>query len=611
MLLPVILVAVGNAYGIHVVTHYLEDTKGRALTTGEHRDLVFSLLRKIIKPVFLAALTTFAGFLSFCFTPIIPIKEFGYFSSFGVLVSFVVAVTLIPSFFLLRGPGKTPEGASPKTETPRSAVPRGSFNDVVARILLSIARRKYTVLAAAVAVIGVSAVGFSKLVVDDVVVEYFKGDTDISKSDRFIREHFAGSKEISLVVEADSPEALLDPKVLKTVDGIGSYLMEHDLLVGKVVGFTDMIKRINQVFNADESPDGLSPSAGSAKDAGFDGGAVPGFGFDAPGYPAAPDAHAKAPTETKGAANKIQDETPTVNELIGMLDRASGQSPRMSGSELVRELKRLTNYEGESYYEIPSDPARYGKTSTAELGRLIANYLVLLSGDESGYSNDPLEPTAIKTTIQLRATGQKDVWETVHRIRAYVEAKMPKTVHCIIGGQAMLEGAISSLVVQSQVITIVFSILMVFVIIASSYRSFVAGLSGGVPVALDGWCNFGIMGFLGVKLNIGTALIASLTVGMGIDYTIHFIEFFKHEYRADPGGGEDFLRRTFTTSGKAIITNALSVGGGFGVIAFSQFKILSDMGLLVALSMVITAFISLTLIPALLTTAKPKFIYGK
>jgi predicted RND superfamily exporter protein len=148
---------------------------------------------------------------------------------------------------------------------------------------------------------------------------------------------------------------------------------------------------------------------------------------------------------------------------------------------------------------------------------------------------------------------------------------------------------------------------MVFVIVAISNKSLTAGIIGAVPLALAILCNFAVMGFLGIKLNLGTALISSLAVGIGIDYTIHFIEFFKHEYQS---GEPDFLRKTFIGCGKAIIINALSVGAGFGVLAFSRFRIVAELGTLIALSMVITAFVSLTVIPALLMVIKPRFIYN-
>jgi predicted RND superfamily exporter protein len=74
------------------------------ITQAEHRALIFSVLRKIKKPVFLAAITMFAGFVSFCFTSVLPIREGGIFASLGVIASFIVAVTLIPSLLIIRGP---------------------------------------------------------------------------------------------------------------------------------------------------------------------------------------------------------------------------------------------------------------------------------------------------------------------------------------------------------------------------------------------------------------------------------------------------------------------------------------------------------------------------
>jgi predicted RND superfamily exporter protein len=116
------------------------------------------------------------------------------------------------------------------------------------------------------------------------------------------------------------------------------------------------------------------------------------------------------------------------------------------------------------------------------------------------------------------------------------------------------------------------------------------------------------MGLFGIKLNLGTALIASLTVCIGIDDAIHFIEFFKREYRS---GDPDSLRRTFIACGKAICTTASSVGAGFAVLAFSRFKIIAEFGLLTAICMLTTTLVSLTVIPAMLTVIKPKFIYGE
>jgi uncharacterized protein len=591
-ILPVILVAVGSAYGIHIVTHYMEDTQNKPLADDEHRALVLALVRKLIKPVFLAALTTIAGFVSFCFTPIVPMREFGFCAGVGVTAAFAVAVLLIPSVFLLRGARVLKERRKEQADSSR-------FNNAFAGIFSGIAEKKLLVLSLAVLTVGISLYGLSKVIIDNAVVEFFQNETDISRSDRFIREYFGGSKDLNLVIQADTTEELLHPDVLQAVDGLSVYLTEQVPAAGKVVGFTDIIKRINQVFNVGESPEGLQPVSSYAGNDSFGFGDF-GFGFSDFGFD---DDYIDTP-KPDSSYSSAQYNTA---DLIRFLDNATGKSPHLSGNDLVRELKRLTNYEGMAYYEIPTDPKRYGKETPEELQRLIANYLVLLAGDDdSGYANDPLEPTAIRTMVQLRTVGNKDSQAVIETIKEYIAVNFPKNAEVIIGGGITYEMAVTDLIFNSQLISIFVSVLIVFLIVAFSNKSLIAGFIGAVPLTLAILCNFAVMGFLGIKLSLGTALISSLAVGIGIDYTIHFIEFFKHEYLS---GEPTFLRRTFIGCGKAIMINALSVGAGFGVLAFSQFRIIAQLGALIALSMLITAFVSLTVIPALLMTIKPKFIY--
>jgi predicted RND superfamily exporter protein len=103
-------------------------------------------------------------------------------------------------------------------------------------------------------------------------------------------------------------------------------------------------------------------------------------------------------------------------------------------------------------------------------------------------------------------------------------------------------------------------------------------------------CNFGVMGLFGIKLNIATAMISSLTMGIGIDYTIHMLEGYKRE---------GSLREVYATGGVAIITDALSTGVGFAVLLFSQFVLLAEFGVLVAFSLCLSAVVGLVLIPVL------------
>lgn len=637
--LPVILVAVGSAYGIHVINHYYDAMAGkRDIGKEEHRALVFAVMRRINKPVLLAALTTFAGFSSFSFTRIVPVFEFGIFSSFGVLVAYAVAVTLIPALFLIRGPAKPKKAPSSarNAAAPEASAEGGGIDGAqevedplsgaIANSLLRVSSKKRTVLFLAGAAILFSALGLSRLVIDNVLVEYLKPNTDIVRSDRFIREKFGGSKSVSLVVSSETPGEVLRPDVLAAVDGLADYLKTNVPEVGKTSGFTDLVKRVNQVFNADESPEGLSPSGAAAAGSPDASGQAPAFGFGAAETSAgtaettaepAFGFGAPAPAPAPAAANAQRAEESAAQEaqkldasaMVAFINKAAekGGGENLSAKDLVDSLARLTNYNGAAYYEIPTDPARYGKTNAQELKGLIGNYLALLSSNTDAFADDPLEPKAIRMEVQLRTIGQIDTDRAIDAIRAYVKERFPKDVKVEISGIALVEKSLNQLVVQSQFISVGLSLAMVFLIMTVFYRSIAAGLISLAPLSISILINFAVMGFAGIKLNIGTAMVASVAVGIGIDYTIHYMSAYHHEYLLTQGKG-DFLRRTFLTSGKAILFNAVSVGAGFAVLALSQFNILADLGLLIALTMGTSALVSLTVLPVLLTVLNPAFI---
>jgi len=599
-IMPIILIAVGHAYGIHVITHYVKEVRERILTIEEHREIVFDLMRKMIKPIFLAAITTITGFISFCFTSIIPMREFGYYTSVGVLAVFILTVLFIPSMLLLRGPAKI------QKHDLHDEHGEDPISKKIANIFLSIVRKKKTVIFATIFLFIISLHGISKIVVDNSIVDFFQNETDINRADRFIREYFGGSKDVNVIIQADTTEELLSPDVLKAVDGLSMYMINNVPEVGNAVGFTDVIKRINQVFNVDQSPEGLPMSAPSSNSG------TGGFGFsddDDFGFGNFYSFDETPVNENTNYLTAFVWEQYSAADILKFLDTAAGMSPSLSGNDLVKELKRLTNYEGASYYEIPSDPARYGKETPEDLQRLIANYLVLLAGsDNSEYSNDPLEPTTIRTMLQLRTTGSGDTKDVLNIINSYVDVNFPKNVRVMIGGGVTQEIAVTDLILNSQIISIIISIFMIFVIVAIANKSIVSGIVSAIPLILAVMCNFMVMGLIGIKLNLGTALIASLTVCIGIDDAIHFLEFYKREFN---NGVEGALRRTFIACGRAICTTAISVGVGFAVLAFSKFKIIAEFGLLTALCMLSTTIVSLTIMPVLLNIIKPKFIYGE
>ena len=184
--LPVILVAVGSAYGIHIVSHYYDEmaTWG-AVSRERHAEIVFHALSRVSSPTLLAALTTLAGFVSLAFTSVVPIREFGLFASVGVAVAYATAVFLIPSLLLIRGPEPAKRavsdgapGGTPDAESD-AQLEADFLSRNVANAFGAATRHPLPVALSVIALALLAAWGIGRIVIDNVIIEYFKDDTDI------------------------------------------------------------------------------------------------------------------------------------------------------------------------------------------------------------------------------------------------------------------------------------------------------------------------------------------------------------------------------------------------------------------------------------------------
>ncbi len=136
----------------------------------------------------------------------------------------------------------------------------------------------------------------------------------------------------------------------------------------------------------------------------------------------------------------------------------------------------------------------------------------------------------------------------------------------------------------------------------------IAGLIGAIPLAFTIVLNYMMMGFLGIKLDLITSIIASVAIGVGIDYTIHFMTEYR-ELRQNCTNLAQITQDTFKSSGMGIITNALAVGLGFLVLCLSRFVVLRYIGILVAIVMFTSSMLAMTIIPGIFNAFAPDFLH--
>lgn len=212
--------------------------------------------------------------------------------------------------------------------------------------------------------------------------------------------------------------------------------------------------------------------------------------------------------------------------------------------------------------------------------------------------------------VQLRNHSTDTTGVILADAREYAAKHFPEGYKLEATGTGEMEYTMTDMVVSSQMSSLIFSLLSVFIIIAIAFKSALAGLVGAIPLAFTIILNYMIMGFCGIKLDLITSIIASVAIGVGIDYTIHFLTTYCEE-RKKSADLEQVTRTTFNKSGLGIITNALAVGLGFLVLYFSKFIVLRYIGVLVAIVMFSSSFLAMTVIPGVLNAFDPKFTRPK
>lgn len=174
-------------------------------------------------------------------------------------------------------------------------------------------------------------------------------------------------------------------------------------------------------------------------------------------------------------------------------------------------------------------------------------------------------------------------------------------------GPTRIQASLHTRMITTQIVSLTTVIIAAGVIISLLFGSLVAGLIGLIPLLLTVAISFGVMAYSGTYLGMGTLMIASITIGIGIDYAVHFIWRFRREVC---GGAsmDEALQTTIQTSGRAIVYNALAIALGFMLLLFSGFRGINDFGMLVTMTMVISMLSVFTVIPAIFLAQRPKFL---
>jgi predicted RND superfamily exporter protein len=489
--IPVVLLATGSAYGIHVVSAF-----GESPPPGEgRRERAARSLSMVAVPVLLAGLTTVAGFLSFVFGSYLTmIREFGVFSSLGVLLALVVSLTFVPAVLSYLGPSAAERRRAAPARAAGDAPAAGSAAAAGPRFLGRfggfLLRRAWLILAVggALAAAAIAVMPLLRREVD--ILSYFSRRTEIRQAERLMKENFGGSTTLQVLVSGD----VQDPRVLAEMKSVEDFLKSRPQLAN--------------VHSAVELLEEMS---------------------------------------------------------YALVDRRELPATRGEAASLFFLL------EGEPVLDQRVRPDRQEALIQGTMANLNYRQLTALLKETEGFLASFQEgPCSFR-----------------------------------LSGTALIYSRLDSALASSQLWSLLAAVGFMFLCNLLLLRSAAGALIGLVPITFTLFILFGVMGATGIPLDVATVLLGSISMGMGIDYTVHFLSRYRHELER----GLDHrsaLPATLATTGQAILINVITVSVGFLSLLLGSLLPLRNFGLLIVVTMVSSGAAALSLLPAVLTLGAEK-----
>ena len=247
-MIPVMLIAIGVADGIHLYSHLHLFMKANP-AVGK-KEAIIDLINKMWKPVMMTSVTTAIGFFSLLTSQVYPIKYFGLFTAFGVMMAMVFSLVLIPAALMAFNLPGWKRDKKEKTENKNSLVPR---------FLKGMQKHKYIAIMLTAAVIFISIIGMNKVWINSSFLEKFEKNSDIVLTDKFINENFGGTSTLNVILSSKKKNTFKTPEVLRAPDRMQQDVQKKLKVVGNSFSIADYLKRLNKVLHADDEKYNVIP----------------------------------------------------------------------------------------------------------------------------------------------------------------------------------------------------------------------------------------------------------------------------------------------------------------------------------------------------------------
>ena len=576
-MIAIFLMPIAVVDSVHILSEFADRYKA-----GDNAsDTVKKVMAHLYKPMLFTSITSAVGFYSLMLTPIPPVKVFGAFIGTGILLAFVLTITYIPAYIARM----KPETLANLQRALQRMEQKGRLAKSLEKLGIFSVKRVKVILIVFVALFTLSIEGITRIEINDNPVNWFKADHEIRIADKALNQHFAGTYDAWLVFnnnKNDESKALLNFEQLLTSQDAGSTksaiaeLLANWQQTQLVSATTDATNA--QAFFTQElliSLDDIRFEADDSEQAWLE--QLYNIG------------------EQALSAKQVFTDPKMLNWLANLQTALveNGDVGKVNSLvDIVRTVNRELNSGDEIDFAIPNSSNGVAQT--------------LLQFQSSHRPQDLwhfVSPDYQKTLLWLQMTSgdNQHMTKVVSWVEAYINNNPPPAnVEYQWAGKSYLNVVWQDAMVSGMIDSLLSSFVVVFLMMMILFRSIKYGVLAMLPLTFTITMIYGLIGWFGKAYDMPIAVLSALTLGLSIDFAIHFIQRVR-ELEKEYKSLSRALTAMFQEPSRAISRNAIVIAIGFTPLLLSPLMPYITVGFFLASIMVMSALVTLVLLPALLT----------
>lgn len=283
-----------------------------------------------------------------------------------------------------------------------------------------------------------------------------------------------------------------------------------------------------------------------------------------------------------------------------LLERIAGLQDYLNGTGKVDKTVSVADYVRKMHREMHNgDPALERIPDSANL---VAQYLLLLDGPELTKYVDADYSTA-NIVVRHNVTSSWELSALLAGLEEHVARAFPQGVRVRTTGEGILINNAADFMAINEVTSFSSTFVIIGLLHSLLFMSLKAGFLSLIPNVIPILFNFGLMGLLGIPLNTGTALIATIAIGIAVDDTVHHMVRYSRELN-EHHDQTAAMFNTMKAQGQPILYISLALAGGFLILVFSNFVPTFYFGVLSAVVMLVAAGTELVITPILMHSTR-------